>query len=112
MSLSEIGNIVEKAGEGLSKIFSPARIAFAGLVYLFKDQQNIPHRTGLLLILTGLFVVIEIFHNDYLRIWLNKRADSSDASAVSFNRTIGKWALLLIGVCVASVIAITLFFSH
>ena len=84
MSWEGVANVAEKTGEGLSKIFSPARIAYGGFLvvcYAVLHSGNtdrfrdfLPSR-GQFLMISGLFLLLDIFHNDYLRPLLNATAE-------------------------------------
>ena len=54
---------------------SPAKLAFAGYVILVYSGKisNVP--LWQFLIVAGVFFLLQVFHDDYLRIVLNRRAE-------------------------------------
>jgi hypothetical protein len=58
--------------EVLSTLFSPARMAFVGYIFLVYHGVLGPRRWWLI---TLLFFLAEILHDDFLRIALNKWGD-------------------------------------
>ena len=61
-------------GKIAPQLLSPGRIAFVGYlvaIYLGKVETT----KAEFLIVSVLYLLIDILHNDYIRIWLNKRAE-------------------------------------
>jgi hypothetical protein len=56
-------------------LFSPAKLAYMAyvlVVVLGKTGQTTKWEFG---IVSGLFLLVQIAHDDYLRIWLNRKAE-------------------------------------
>lgn len=65
-------------------IFSPAKVAYYGFLlalYFFRKELG-AFPTCLFFWVTGAFLVVEIGHNDWLRIILNNCADRGQATTV------------------------------
>jgi hypothetical protein len=54
-------------------ITSPAKLAFAGFVILAYRGTIHPSRCQFLIV-AGLFILVQVFHDDFLRIVLNRAA--------------------------------------
>jgi hypothetical protein len=57
-----------------SSITSPAKLAFAGYVIL-AYKEKICVSTCQFFIVAALFFIAQVLHDDFLRIWLNKKAE-------------------------------------
>jgi len=70
MKIMDVGNIP-------ATLFSPAKMVYVAYVLLCGLRVLPAPSVCLFLVLSALFLVIEVFHNDYLRILLNKAAEKS-----------------------------------
>jgi len=61
---------------------SPAKLAFAGFVVLVYGKIIPAPSPVQLIVITALFICVQVFHDDYLRIVLNRCASGKDAEAV------------------------------
>ena len=62
---------------------SPAKLAFAGFVVLVYTDKIIPAPSlREFIVITALFIFIQVLHDDYLRILLNRCASGKDAEAM------------------------------
>jgi hypothetical protein len=66
-------------GDLPAQLFSPAKIAYIAYV-VFVGLGKLSTSLMEFLVVTVLFLMIEVFHNDFLRIWLNARAERGSRS--------------------------------
>jgi hypothetical protein len=66
--------ISETIGSLGSAITSPAKLAFAGYVLLAYGRHITTSKCEFFIVAT-IFFLLQVGHDDYLRIWLNKRAE-------------------------------------
>lgn len=68
-------------GDLPATLFSPAKTAYIGFVVL-AALERIQITLCIFIVVTVLFIVIEVGHNDYMRIWLNAKATEKSEKSV------------------------------
>ena len=68
--------VSETVGSLGASVTSPAKLAFAGYV-LLAYSDHIKTSRCQFFVVAVLFIVLQVLHDDYLRIRLNKRAERS-----------------------------------
>jgi hypothetical protein len=58
-------------------LFSPTKMIYIAYVILSCLRVSQWHSLRLFAVVSVIFWVVEIFHDDYLRIWLNKKAEKN-----------------------------------
>lgn len=69
-----VASMADQVGDGLAKALSPARIVFVSFIIVVSLKVFTPTKLEFYVVCV-VYVLVDIFHNDFLRPYLNGQAD-------------------------------------